>query len=471
MSLNCLDFLSGSPKNFIFNKSSNKTLFGGILSLVFLILAFIIIIFYLLNFFLEDDFSVQYSYYQMPLNNDNEEEKKLNDERYNPYFNFQFSLFVKYKDIDNITIIKHLSENYIITNTTNGQIIPREKYLNLKVQDIDITLIYKCENENCEIDEEKNKIEDFIFYSNYSGFVLDHQNKTCPFYRDDEKYILEKFIFNYKIAQRFKENWKVTKYKKEEGLSKFTNKIKKMDEDETKIIGLTSYERENEALKNYYDNLIIFKDNTYYRILGQLKFNINLNFYEEYSRTHKSIWSAIASICSLVLTVFNGFSVALSKFYTSSFDNYKIIEKILFNKIDKKDKIKLSTDSNKEKLLPDSINGENIINNEENDIEDNNKLNNDEITTNKKLPKLRFFDFIFNYIYNFKPCDINRQKIISKCNEILAEYYSVDKILYSQLILENLFRDYKWNDTGLSKIDNSELIIQLKNLIDNYKNT
>jgi hypothetical protein len=99
MSLNCLDFLSGSPKNFIFNKSSNKTLFGGILSLVFLILAFIIIIFYLLNFFLEDDFSVQYSYYQMPLNNDNEEEKKLNDERYNPYFNFQFSLFVKYKDI------------------------------------------------------------------------------------------------------------------------------------------------------------------------------------------------------------------------------------------------------------------------------------------------------------------------------------------------------------------------------------
>ena len=43
-----------------------------------------------------------------------------------------------------------------------------------------------------------------------------------------------------------------------------------MDEDETKIIGLTSYEKENEALKNYYDNLIIFKDNTYYRILGQL---------------------------------------------------------------------------------------------------------------------------------------------------------------------------------------------------------
>jgi hypothetical protein len=71
-----------------------------------------------------------------------------------------------------------------------------------------------------------------------------------------------------------------------------------MDEDETKIIGLTSYEKENEALKNYYDNLIIFKDNTYYRILGQLKFNINLNFYEEYSRTHKTIWSAIASICS-----------------------------------------------------------------------------------------------------------------------------------------------------------------------------
>ena len=64
MGITRMDILSNAPQNFIFHNKSNQTNFGGILSLIFFIIALVIIIFYLINYFAEDDFSIQYSYYQ-----------------------------------------------------------------------------------------------------------------------------------------------------------------------------------------------------------------------------------------------------------------------------------------------------------------------------------------------------------------------------------------------------------------------
>ena len=36
--MNKLDFLSGAPKTLIFEKSSNKTNFGGVLTIIYLII-------------------------------------------------------------------------------------------------------------------------------------------------------------------------------------------------------------------------------------------------------------------------------------------------------------------------------------------------------------------------------------------------------------------------------------------------
>ena len=47
-----IDFLSPSPNNYIFQKESNKTTFGGFLSILFLIVTFIIYLFYRVDIWL-----------------------------------------------------------------------------------------------------------------------------------------------------------------------------------------------------------------------------------------------------------------------------------------------------------------------------------------------------------------------------------------------------------------------------------
>ena len=169
------------------------------------------------------------------------------------------------------------------------------------------------------------------------------------------------------------------------------------------------------------------------------------------------------------------------------FVNYKIIENILYNtknkqeKKENKEEIELKNDFNKTDNLLDKNNEDKniIITKEESqkiDVEDNKELINENKDMNNKedydrLPKLRFVDFFFNNIYSSKLCKINRQKIIHKCNEIISKYYSIENLLYNQIKLENLFKDYKWNNPSLNKFDNNELIIQLKNLISSFQET
>ena len=64
-----------------------------------------------------------------------------------------------------------------------------------------------------------------------------------------------------------------------------------------------------------------------------------------------------------------------------------------------------------------------------------------------------------------------RQEIIDKCNEIILKYYSEENILYNQLMLEILLKDYKWNDPELNKLDNNKLILQLKNQVNSFNYT
>ena len=57
------------------------------------------------------------------------------------------------------------------------------------------------------------------------------------------------------------------------------------------------------------------------------------------------------------------------------------------------------------------------------------------------------------------------KKFISLCDKILLKYMAVDSILYNQIILENLFKDYKWNDGHFYIIENNELINDFNNII------
>ena len=95
-----------------------------------------------------------------------------------------------------------------------------------------------------------------------------------------------------------------------------------------------------------------------------------------------------------------------------------------------------------------------------NEVDNFDEDENDKIIT--KLPKLRFYEFFFNRIYSKKCCFIKRQKIIDSCALVLYKYFSVESILYNQILFENLIKDYHWNNPKLKSIQKNDLIIELK---------
>ena len=207
--------------------------------------------------------------------------------------------------------------------------------------------------------------------------------------------------------------------------------------------------------------------------------------WDHYKRTKKSIWDTISNICSLGFTIYNAFKNGYLLLYSSNFNNYKIIQTILSSgKVEKvKQNKKITTnkemktlDDNSDILLSKPANYDN--NNEEIDEQnmDNEKI---KITYEEmheesdiNFPKLSFMSYIFNIIYCQSCCNIKNQKFISKCNEIVSKYYSVENILYNQILIENLLKDYKWNDPRLKSVESNELIKNLKiYLRNNYFNS
>ena len=207
------------------------------------------------------------------------------------------------------------------------------------------------------------------------------------------------------------------------------------------------------------------------------------SFSDNYIRTRKTIFDPISNICSLCLTIYNVFIFIFCGFYSNNFDNYKIIEKILLQ--NKKSYLK-SEDTNKNEeileLLSDfdkkdkneillktnsSVKEKNKIIEKKEDISDDefqDKISDDE--ESRTLPKLHFYDFLFNNIYcNNNCCLFNKQEIITKCKNIITKYYSIEYIVYSLMKLENLFKDYKWNNSELNTIENNKYLNELQSII------
>ena len=183
-----------------------------------------------------------------------------------------------------------------------------------------------------------------------------------------------------------------------------------------------------------------------------------------------------ADVSALAMTILSIFAFVFGNYYSGNFDNYKIIEKVLskekkINRFvnkdisedtndDKKKHIELIDNNGKsEALIDNNTEGKDTIIPAKKDIEEIN-VNREEDRT---IPKLRFIDFIMNSFYNDNCCkSSNRQQIISSCNDLVAKYYTIEDIIYNQIKIENLLKDYKWNDPKLNNIENNEAIIELK---------
>ena len=463
-----LDFLSESPKFFIFQKETNKTNFGGVLFLIYLIIIISITIYYYIEYINTDEYQVQY---KLLLNQNKKKEidrinkkKKKNQNIAFSYYISQVSPVNNEIDLNRIKLYDYENEELFNESLTS------------QVNKTDILVLYECHDKKCRLDN-SSELE-FIFEVIYEGFKIDHQNETSPFNKEMKFRIGEKFFFDNITV--IPSNWHNIIYKEKKGLFK---------ENIQEIHGY---------IDSYYSYTVLTKYKTIkdkrYRILAAFFIN-NLHIKEtEYERTEKSLLDYIANVFSFYSNVFF-IAKIIFRFYSQNFDNYKIMEKIIQknyynikndkniifelsrnnNSINDYDKI-LNIDNN---LKPNSLINNNYFNEkkifinennyyEDNDYEDNEDNDYDDNATKKGIKKFRFIHYFLNNLYCkcCKCCSkFKSQEIIHKCNEIILKYASIDYILYNQILLENLFKDYRWNNPELNNIDSNELIFKLKTLI------
>ena len=234
-----------------------------------------------------------------------------------------------------------------------------------------------------------------------------------------------------------------------------------------------SYNENNKAI---YDN----ETDTEYKFICFM-YNINiLDGIRLYKRKAITLMDYLANIAALGTSVFNLLTKIFGTLYSKNFDNYKIVENILSKEIKKVRKVKLndkieSKFNLESNLIDDDIeenyknnlyNDRNSLNNENDDKNDVDNMNEDEdVDKISKLPKLRFYEFFFNLVYSKCCTYIKRQKLIDTCDQILSNYFSVENILYNQILFENLLTDYHWNNPKFKSIHENELILELNKYI------
>ena len=462
------DIISGAPKTFIFQKNSNKTNLGGIFTILFIVMAFLIIFSYLYEYFVNDKYNVSYTYDEKYYEYE-DEDKIYNDDKLYPKIDYH--LYVNgniEKSIKTCTIDKdgELIEIPLGENHTTTQ----------RVSEIVIVILYKCLGEvngthNCTLrEEDKDEVTKYINIFNlaidFNGYYCDHQNPDSPIKRNED-YTLFPFTIEDRIDY-YKFGWKIIQYSEEHS---FSGMLRSTDE----YYGGSFTKPERFSIP-WSKSKIIDYHGVPYQLVSALEFNKNgFGFYDFYKRDKISIFDPIANICALITTVYGVLTFIFCGIYSDNFDNYKIVEKILSNKS--------KSYTKREEITTEIELTNKIIDNKEDTLLDvNEKDNNDEkieinnikedksatdIKPSFKLPKFHFYSFIYNNIYSEKCCSSSTQEIISSCNDIITKYYSIDAVIYNQLKLENLFRDYKWNNPKLNTIENNDLISKIKSLSGN----
>ena len=464
--MNALDFISDSPKIFIFRKTSNKTNLGGILTLIYIIILVLIFIGYIYDFYTYARYEYSY-FYKYLLKKSDRDNIKQNPE-FNQPINIRF--YFQYQKIDVSDDFHILVWNDSISDikdnlTNNKNIVEKPNDL----ESLTFQIIYICNDDNC---TSNKKNQSGIIKNNYQ-LILSYNTSVLDNDNDDNPIIDTSLNFTYKFSLDNIANIHLQRL------------VYNFEEKKDIILRIVDYlfNRKNNYTFGKFEEVYINSNKNpgkEYCIIDDLSCLNIINIKIEnplkgiylYKRKKISIWDYLGNIGALGIIIFNGLR-NIFRIYSKNFDNYKIVENILFNQTKKISYKELNQSNSKlgDKLIDedithnklnydnDSFNDENIINNDEYDINDLSDENNKILT---KLPELKFYDYFFNNIY-CKCCGfIKNQKLISSCNEILDKYYSIENILFNQILFENLIKDYKWNNPELKSIHKNDLIINIK---------
>ena len=459
-----LDIFSDSPKYFIFQKETNKTNFGGVLTLIFSLIMILISFLYYLDFIDLNDYSIEYSHI-MNLTLD-EDIPKLNS---NPDLNPNLTFLLEITKANG----KPLSERFILYDLTENKPIKRKNnYMcfNKRISDFHFAIFYNCSNgTNCILNKEDISEYGYRLEISYNISKVDLQNYPTPLIKDFNITNYYKIPFYFKYTYNVQYSWEVIKYIEQSTLFDRFKRKKKEDFSGqlSKDVLYISFNEYNDTLKD----------------LLNIKFTNQHYSYIEYKRKRKTLLDLVAKITALFQTLRFGF-LFVFKYYSKNFNNYKIIEKVLVNNNKNFREIELNNSlyeptyknnnnsvnnktNNLDYSLINSSNKNNNLNINDNDNDSDSDNNNeiDDLLKPKILPKLTFMHFFCNNLYFNKCSQFRSQETLHICNKILLKYMSIESLLYNQMKLENLFKDYNWNNPILNNIEKNELIDKLKVII------
>ena len=470
--MNSIDIISNSPRTYIFQKSSNKTNLGGILTLIYFIFLPSIFVGYIYDYAVYEKYEY-HDFYKFFLNEEQIKEKKK-DPEYNPSIDFSF-------DIQNKKG-KSLKENFMLVigeseeNINKFEEIKIGQIINKKADEFLIMILFKCKGENCS-DSYTNFFEEqltFIMY--YKTKIIDFENADYPIQNKTFNYSIPFIVNNYIL---FFPVWEVYNYEEQKDI--FSRLFDYMNGKRNNYTYGRIVASKYQDLSRTKYNKIEYDNETDLELEISLELRIinNLEGIHLYKRKALSLLDYFANIAALGTTILNLLSKIFELTYSENFDNYKIIDKILSKEnkkaieLNNKGESNLNLEINLINKDFDEYEDNNLIIDENNSDNKNNVINDieeyeDKEETDKKitkLPKLRFYDFLFNLVYSKCCAYIKNQKLIDSCNQILYRYFSVENILYNQILFENLMKDYKWNNPELKSIQINDSINNMKKFV------
>ena len=202
-----LDFLTEYPRIYVFQQERNKTNFGGVLFLIFLIIMLIISLSYILDFALNEKFEIEYlSIRNQTLSRDMPILEASED--YNP--TMEFDILVPIESFyDNFRVALFENKEYHIKNFDHILPLPigiRYAYsFKSRVSNMQAYLVYYCgKDKSCTINEKADSINENTFF----GFefttkfpTIQHQNSKKPI--NYEKKLLRVYQYN-QLSEFFK---------------------------------------------------------------------------------------------------------------------------------------------------------------------------------------------------------------------------------------------------------------------------
>lgn len=287
-----IDFLGQSPNNFIFQKESNKTTFGGALSALYLLAIFSILAYYYVTYVFSLDYEIISYISEEKILGLDQRKAFLESEKYNPSLLFKFSL------LDNFN--RNLSDRFELYDETTDETIIRDEIIERRVSNVSLIVYYKCFNEtNCEI-EKKERTPFYQLIIQYRGFFFDLQNETPIELIKNGTFHSNYMVFNadFKMEHQFK--WNILRIEESDD---FLNLFQKEDEEDNSI-------REDDnifiggKLQKYETNLYTQdsgfpkKENVIFLMSFRIRSVIQSSaiLYEDYKRKRKNFYGKIPDI-------------------------------------------------------------------------------------------------------------------------------------------------------------------------------